>query len=52
MVDEATDALTCLVLMRGGFRDCGMAKARLRAPLGGDGGGYDMPVINSAVLSI
>lgn len=33
------DAFTCLVLIKGGFRDCGNANARLRAPRGGDGGG-------------
>lgn len=34
----------CLVLIRGGLRDCGIANARLRAPRGGDGGGYEIPV--------
>lgn len=34
-----TDAFTCLVLIKGGFRDCGNANARLRAPRGGEGGG-------------
>ena len=38
-----TDVLMCLVLTRGGFRDCGIANALLRAPLGGDGGGYEIP---------
>lgn len=34
-----TDAFTCLVLSKGGLRDCGNANARLSAPRGGDGGG-------------
>lgn len=38
-----TDELMCLVLTRGGFRDCGIANALLSAPLGGDGGGYEIP---------
>lgn len=36
---EATDAFTCLVFIKGGFRDWGIANARLSAPRGGDGGG-------------
>lgn len=38
-----TDVLMCLVLTRGGLRDCGIANALLSAPLGGDGGGYEIP---------
>lgn len=38
-----TDAFTCLVFNRGGFLDWGMANARLKAPLGGEGGGYEIP---------
>lgn len=37
--DCVKDAFTCLVFIKGGFRDCGNANPRLRAPRGGDGGG-------------
>lgn len=41
----ATEVFTCRVFIRGGLRDCGIANARLRAPRGGEGGGYEIPEV-------